>query len=155
MLLKNDYNISMNEKKDISKVINSKTTYKIDDYYDPVRVTQVINKVNNTNLNPSEFSFLNLESSRIEIRAKKNSTKYFGTSIIHYKENTHRAHIIVLLTFVELLLFSLIVLPCISLAVENLLIMWTSLGLCGLWLVGIILSFIFWPRSTTNKNKMH
>ena len=123
MLLKNDYNICMNEKKDISKVINSKTTYKIDDYYDPIRVTQVINKVNNTNLDPSEFSFLNLESSRIEIRAKKNSTKYFGTSIIHYKENTHRANIIVLLAFVGLLLFSLIVLPCISLAVENLLIM--------------------------------
>ena len=113
----------MNEKKDISKVINSKTTYKIDDYYDPVRVTQVINKANNINLDPSEFSFLNLDSGRIEIRVKKNSEKYFGTSIIHYKEDTHRSHFVVLLVLVGLLLFSLIILPCISLSVENVLIM--------------------------------
>ena len=77
----------MNVKKDISKIINSKIIYKIDDYYDPIRVTQIVNKVNNSNLDPSEFSFLNLESNRIEIRAKKNSTKYFGTSIINYKIN--------------------------------------------------------------------
>ena len=143
----------MNEKKDISNVINSKTTYKIDDYYDPVRVTQVINKANNINLDPSEFSFLNLDSGRIEIRVKKNSEKYFGTSIIHYKEDTHRSHFVVLLVLVGLLLFSLIILPCISLSVGNVLIMWISLGLCALWLVGIILSFLFWPRSTTNKKK--
>lgn len=145
----------MNVKKDISKIINSKIIYKIDDYYDPIRVTQIVNKVNNSNLDPSEFSFLNLESNRIEIRAKKNSTKYFGTSIINYKVNTHRAHIVILLTFVALLFFSLIVLPCISLSINSYLMLWISLGLCGLWLVGIILSFIFWPRSTTNKKKKH
>ena len=93
--------------------------FKIDDYYDPIRVTKVVNKVNNSNLDPSEFSFLNLESNRIEIRAKKNSTKYFGTSIINYKINTHRAHIAILLAFVALLFFSLIVLPCISLSINS------------------------------------
>lgn len=143
----------MNKKMNISQIINSTITYKIDDYYDPVRVTQVINKANNINLDPSEFSFLNLDSGRIEIRVKKNSEKYFGTSIIHYKEDTHRSHFVVLLVLVGLLLFSLIILPCISLSVENVLIMWISLGLCALWLVGIILSFLFWPRSTTNKKK--
>lgn len=145
----------MNQKKNISEIINPKTTYKIDDYYDPVRITQVINKTNNISLDSSEFSFLNLESDRIEIRAKKNSTKYFGTSIIHYKEDAHRTHIIILLVLVGLLFFSLIILPCISLAIESFLMMWISLGLCGLWLIGIILSFIFWPRSTTNKKKKH
>lgn len=143
----------MNKKMNISQIINSTITYKIDDYYDPVRVTQVINKANNINLDPSEFSFLNLDSGRIEIRVKKNSEKYFGTSIIHYKEDTHRSHFVVLLVLVGLLLFSLIILPCISLSVGNVLIMWISLGLCALWLVGIILSFLFWPRSTTNKKK--
>ena len=143
----------MNKKMNISQIINSTITYKIDDYYDPVRVTQVINKANNINLDPSEFSFLNLDSGRIEIRVKKNSEKYFGTSIIYYKEDTHRSHFVVLLVLVGLLLFSLIILPCISLSVGNVLIMWISLGLCALWLVGIILSFLFWPRSTTNKKK--
>ena len=143
----------MNEKKNISEIINPKTTYKIDDYYDPVRITQVINKTNNISLDSSEFSFLNLESDRIEIRAKKNSTKYFGISIIHYKEDTHRSHITILLVLVGLLFFSLIILPCISLAIGSFVMMWISLGLCGLWLIGIILSFIFWPRSTTNKKK--
>ena len=145
----------MNARQNISEIINSKTIYKIDDYFDPVRVTQIINKVNHINLDPTEFSFLNLESGRIEIRAKKNSTKYFGTSIINYKENTHRTNIVILLMFVAFLFFSLIVLPCISLVVESFLMLWISLGLCGLWLVGIILSFIFWPRSTTNKKKKH
>ena len=145
----------MNAKKDISKIINSKTIYKIDDYYDPIRIMQIVNKVNNSNLDPSEFSFLNLESNRIEIRAKKNSTKYFGTSIINYKVDTHRSHIVILLVFVALLLFSLIVLPCISLSIDSYLMLWISLGVSGLWLVGIILSFIFWPRSTTNKKKKY
>lgn len=145
----------MNARQNISEIINSKTIYKIDDYFDPIRVTQIINKVNHTNLDPSEFSFLNRESGRIEIRAKKNSTKYFGTSIINYKEDTHRINIVILLIFVTFLFFSLIVLPCISLMVGSFLVLWISLGLCGLWLVGIILSFIFWPRSTTNKNKKH
>ncbi len=137
----------MSNKQDISKIINTKITYKIDDFYDPTRIIKVINKTNKIKLNYTEFSILNKESNKIEIRSKINSKEYCGTVTICYQVDNHKRYIVGISAVVSLFLVCLIVLPLIALSINNPIMLWISFGLCGLCLLGVVVFLAFWPRS--------
>ncbi len=141
----------MSKKQDISRIIDTKITYKIDDFYDPTRIIKVINKTNKIKLNYKEFSILNKESNKIEIRSKISCKEYCGTVTISYQIDNHKRYIIGISVVVSLFLVCLIVLPLIALSINNSIMLWISLGLCGLCLLGVVAFLAFWPRSSRLK----
>lgn len=149
----NGYNSFMNNKQDISKIIDSKITYKIDDFYDPIKIIKVVNKANKIKLNYLEFLILNKKSNKIEIRSKINSEKYCGNIIINYCEDNHKKYIVSISLISVLLFICLIILPAIALKINNWLMLWISFGFCGLCLIGIMFCLIIWPRPSKIKKK--
>jgi len=109
----------MSKKQDISRIIDTKITYKIDDFYDPTRIIKVINKTNKIKLNYKEFSILNKESNKIEIRSKISCKEYCGNVTISYQIDNHKRYIIGISVVVSLFSVCLIVLPLIALSINN------------------------------------
>ena len=143
----------MKYKLDISKIIDSQIIYKIDDFYDPIKIIKVINKINKIKLNYSEFLILNKKSNKIEIRSKINSEKYCGVVIINYCEDNHKRYIVSIGVISALLFVCLIILPTIALKIKNWTMLWVSFGICGLCLIGIIFCLIIWPRPSKIRKK--
>ena len=143
----------MKYKLDISKIIDSHIIYKIDDFYDPIKIIKVINKINKIKLNYSEFLILNKKFNKIEIRSKINSEKYCGVVIINYCEDNHKRYIVSIGVISALLFVCLIILPTIALKIKNWTMLWVSFGICGLCLIGIMFCLIIWPRPSKIRKK--
>ena len=138
-------------KKQLSEVIDGLRLYKIDDYYDPVRVISVINKVNKTKFTDQDLSVLNKDDGSIEIRANNNLKEYTGAVTIYFELDRHFKHIFLASLFALLFVLTLTILPSIGFINDVPILIWIGCGLCGLWLIGIVTCLITWPRSNKNK----